>query len=63
MQRIRTTLTKLHQDPAQTQVTSRVGSRLKKIITQQDYNDSEGKGRNQESHNTNMYSAPYPSLE
>ena len=36
MQRIRMTLAKLQQDPTQTPVTSRIGSRPKKTISQQD---------------------------
>ena len=37
MQRIRMKLAKLQQDPTQILATSRVGSRPKKIIDQQDY--------------------------
>ena len=50
MQRIRMKLTNLQQDPTQIPVTSRVGSRPKKIISQPNYNDERDQGRNQESY-------------
>ena len=48
MQGIRMTFFKLQQVPIQTLVTARVGSRPKKIIIQQNYNDDGEKGKNQE---------------
>ena len=62
MQVIRMTLDKLQQDSTQTPITSRIGSRPKKIIDQQDYNIDGEQGRNQEIYNTNMYSGPYPTI-
>ena len=61
MQRIRMTLTKLQQYPTQTQVTSGVCSRLKKIICQKDHNDKREEGGNQESYLDNSNPGPYPS--
>ena len=62
IQGIRMTLTKLQQDPTQTPVTSQVGSRPKKMISQQDYNDEREHSRNQESYITTN-SGPYLSVE
>ena len=63
MQRVRMKLAKLQQDPTQTQVTSRIGIGLKKIIDQQDYHINAEQDRNQDIYNTNMYSGPYPTIE
>ena len=63
MQRIRMKLAKLQSDPTQTPVTSRIGSTPKKIINQQDYYIDQGKDRNQEIYNTNMYYDPYPTIK
>ena len=62
MQIIRMTLTKLQQDPTQTPVMSRVGSRPKKIICHHDYNDKRDKV-GIKSYLTHIYPSPYPSVE
>ena len=47
MQTIRMTFTNLQQVPTQIQVTSRVSSRPKQIISQPDYNEEREQSRNQ----------------
>ena len=48
MQRIRMAIAKLQHDPTQIPVTSRIGSRPKKIINQQGYSISGKQCRNEE---------------
>ena len=55
MQMMKMTLNKLQQDPTQTPVKSRVGSRPRKITSSLDYNDEREQYMNEGSYITNIY--------
>ena len=58
MQRVRTKLDRLHQDPAQTYLMSIIGMRPKELIGQYDYHYKD-QGRIQASHENDICIDPY----